>query len=344
MKQIILDLYYGNQLVDNLAESDAFPKIFNLNTLIFLISFLFFILLLSVFIFIIMPRLSKNPKKYYERYLTVRQELEKIDELYARRKMSFSEYSFTQFHYAKEYEYIIDYLSNFPEYKSKLKNYKLTIARLKNTDTETKLTDKEKKEQDTINHFVKVLMLPAVYYKKTEIYQALLDEGYSKEISERIVNKLAQLDVEFDSKEITQNRKAIELVDVLLEAKNKKKEEAIELESQKETGLPLSVIDTDKKQIDETKSPSSKIIFTNPNDVKIQDASTTIDLKELDRSKNRKPNSGEPVIYSRYDDKKVIVEKKSVISSIFGTAKSHSTPSVSEINDIFKNIEKKLKE
>lgn len=341
MKQIILDVYFGNQLVDNLAESDAFPKIFNLNTLIFLISFLFFILLLSVFIFIIMPKLSRTPKKYYERYLAVRQELEKIDQLYAKRKMPFAEYSFTQFHYAKEYEQIIDYLSGFPEYKSKLKNYKLITAR-SNTEPEKKLNDVEKKEQDTVNYFVRVLTPSAVYYKKAEIYQALLDEGYSKKISEKVVNKLDESGIEFGSKEQTQNRKAIELVDVLLEEKNKIKE-ASKSESPKETGSPLSVIETPKIQTEEPKSPTPKVIFNNPNDVKILDAPTIIDLKDLDKSKNTKQNFGEPVTYSKYDNYKFVAEKKTFFGSIFGALKPQKTPSVSEINDIFKNIEKKLK-
>lgn len=330
MNNIILDIYFGSQLADNLSESDAYSKIFNINNMTLFVTFLFIILIITIFVFVILPKTSKNPKRYFERYLKVRQELERIDQLYARRKMSFKEYSFTQFHYAKEYEHIVEYLFQFPEYKSKLRNYKITAT------NSIKSEPNIKKGYNTADYFVRILEPVAVYYKKSEIYQALLDEGYSKEISETVVNKLEEQGTAFNTKEITEDRKSIELVDVLLEEKNKKKEKQ----------LPYSSLTAVKNKSDKQEiliAPESKIILNNKNDIKITEAPTIIDLKDLDKSKSETPEFEEKITYSKYSEEKAENKKKGLFKSFSGIFKPQKNPSISDINDIFKNIEEKLK-
>ena len=129
MNKIILALYFGCNLAENVASDSKLYSIFTYNNLIIMLIVMFVILIISILVFLIIPKINKTPKKYYQRYLIVRKELDKIDELYARRKLSFENYAFTQFHYAKEYEHLIEYLSQFPEYKDKLKSYKLNYLR-----------------------------------------------------------------------------------------------------------------------------------------------------------------------------------------------------------------------
>lgn len=219
MGKIILDVYFGSKLAEELSSEANTATIFNSNNLFILSVIIFVTLVITIIVFLIIPKINKTPKKYYQRYLLVRKELERIDELYAKRKLSFENYAYTQFHYAKEYEHIIEYLSQFPEYKSKLKSYKLNLLKQREADKLPELSEKEIKDLETTNYFIKVLTPVAIYYRKEEIHQALLDEGYSKEISAGVIKGLEKADVDFNSKEITDNRKAIELVDVLLETK-----------------------------------------------------------------------------------------------------------------------------
>lgn len=235
MNNIILDVYYGSQLAQSISDASS-SSIFNQETFFIFLAIVIVIFIASIFVFLLIPKINRTPKKYYDRYLAVRKELERIDELYASRKLSFQNYAYTQFHYAKEYEHIIDYLSKFPEYKVKLKNYKLNTVKLRETEIETAPQKKENKEIEIIKYFIKVLTPVADYYRKDEIRQALLDERYSVEIADGVMKGLEKVGAEFNTKEITDNRKAIDLVDGLLENKINKKQEQIK---QKEQVTPI---------------------------------------------------------------------------------------------------------
>lgn len=342
MNNIILDLYFGSKLAENIASDSNLSSIFNYNVLIILLVVMVVVLIISIFVFFIIPRINKTPKKYYQRYLIVRGELEKIDELYAKRKLSFENYAHTQFHYAKEYEHLIEYLCQFPEYKDKLKTYKLNIKKTDSIDLAS-LSDKEKRNIDTTRYFIKFLLPVAEYYRKDEIYQAILDEGYSREISEGIISGLEKYGINFNSKEMSENRKAVDLVDSLLSNKS--------LSEKKDTKGKMAV--PNKSNFSNIKEKDSKDkddsgdyqnnIFSNKEASKSNlNAPTTIDLSDLIKEKSDKlkfadfsSNQGPAKGYK--NEKEVLISIKQILNS------KNNPHSISEINDIFENIDKKLK-
>lgn len=373
MKYILLAYYSGSKLAENIAFDSKLSAIFNINNLVIFLVVMIIVLTISIFVFLILPEINKTPKKYYQRYLKVREELEKIDKLYARRKLSFENYAFTQFHYAKEYEHLIDYLSQFPEYKDKLKSYKLNHLKT-NTKTE-RLSEEEKKNAEIINYFIRVLAPVAVYYRKNEVYQAILDEDFSKTIADGIINGLEKLEVKFNSKVLSENRKGIDLVDELIykkqdKNKQKKQEKTYEMPNVMDQSKYLSMkakqekdnaTDTKTPDIEKPKeTPKAEILEPQPKEIpddffkstadsKVGAEPTNIALKDLIKKQPQNLNFENTVTYSKFSEKsQPSIEpppaKKGLLSSIKNVFKSKkNTHSVSEINDIFDNIDKKLK-
>lgn len=321
MSGIILDVYFGSKLAQDLSKDTSFTNIFNLHNALYFIFFILIVFVLSVLFFYIIPKINRTPKKYYKRYLAVRKELEKIDELYAKRKLSFEDYVYTQFHYAKEYEHIINYLSKYPEYKILLKNYKLTVLRVNESSSGKDTSEQERKKAELINYFSNLLRPVVCYYKKSEVYQALLDENYAKDIAEGVVVTLDNSGVEFNSKELDKH-KHIDELDFLLESKRRKQDKQIT---------------TPKEQPKQTTEMSKETKG-------LQKESTIIDLAELTKQKPAKNYFDELTTFSKYPDKSPS-KKEGLFSSIFskGTPKGKKY-SVSEINDVFSKIEKILKE
>lgn len=345
MSNIILALYFGSKLAENIASDSAISNIFNYNTLIILLVVVFVVLIISIFVFLIIPRINKTPKKYYQRYLLVRKELEKIDELYAKRRLSFENYVYTQFHYAKEYEHLIEYLSQYPEYRVKLKTYKLNITKTKESIDLSILSEKERRNLDTTNYFITFLLPVAEYYRKDEIYQAILDEGYSKEISDGVVKGLEKHGINFNSKEMSENRKAVDLVDSLLDKKWRSEKTGVK----EKITTPDKYYSSDSKKIESTDNVkevsevSQSNIFSNNVDSKGSlNTDTTINLSDLIKEKSDKlklPNflRDQALGKDPKDEKDTPLSINKILKS------KNNSHSVSEINDIFKNIDKKLK-
>jgi hypothetical protein len=104
MDKIFLDVYFGQQIAENTINQSWLQTLNEFSTYIFL--FLFFILIMFLVAYL-MPVLFRNPKSYFKRYKIIREEMSKIDQLYSKKEISFEEYSFAQFNYAKEYENIV---------------------------------------------------------------------------------------------------------------------------------------------------------------------------------------------------------------------------------------------
>ncbi|MFA5746144.1 MAG: hypothetical protein WCX82_03775 [archaeon] len=302
MNNIFLDVYLGSKLAESISSDTTISNLFTYNNLFYLGIFLigtFFIFFVSFFL---IPKLFRNPQNYFKRYIVIREEMANIDELYTRKKMSFEDYSFAQFHYAKEYEHIIVYLSKFPQYKEKLQSYKISVVKIRETE-ESKLNNTDKQQLSTINYYVDLLRNPAVFYQKKEIYQAFLDEGYIPDIAEKVVSKLEDMGVEFASQDKDENHKINDLVNSLLASKKS------ELNYNFNTSINLKDLSTNKK--------------TSPNF-----GETTTTFSKLSKSKTENKD-----------------EKPLFWSTVKGIFKSKERPhTVTEINDIFKDIETTLKE
>lgn len=296
----ILDLYYGDYLIS--AASDAqtsfFSSLFS-SAYVYIIGVFLFFLFLVILTFFILPLIKKNPLKYYKRYLEIRKEMGKIDELYNQKKISFPDYSYAQFNYAKEYENIILFLSKFPEYKQRLQSYQL-----KGPEVETKIDSfEEKRDQIRINqiNFLTNLLFPkAKYYTEEEIEQAILDEGFSKDVSYLVVNKLRRQGVEFGSEKIEKTNKVVDLVNKIFPTK----EPNIEANANESIDL-------------------RKTIYSKP-------VNNSNYVNQIDFVDSNNPNK---------DQKENIFENLKTLLKPAPKKKEHS---ISEINDIFKDIEKSL--
>ena len=236
----------------------------------------------------------KNPETYFERYKVIREEIAKVDSLYLKKELSFEEYTFALFNYAKEYEIIVSFLSKYPEYKSKLQSYVI-----KGVSQESNIRSPDRKKQDTVDYLFDLLRAQKKYYSRSEIRQALLDEGFERNITELVLTKLDNYTVGYESDIKEDKSKIIDMINSLLS-----KQEKPEIRKEAEN---IDLSDLSKKK---------KSVFDN-----------------------------EPITFEKYPTKIKEEKKETVLSSIKNLFKSKpKVHTVSEINDVFADIEKRLKE
>lgn len=293
MNRVILDIYFGQQIAEN-AVVHSWVEIFNeASTYIYIGIILFLLIFLLSFL---LPKLFKSPKSYFKRYKQVREEMHKIDELYSTKKLSFEEYSFAQFHYAKEYEKIVKYLSQFPQYSSQLQSYKIKEAESREKEYQKRNVDKS-----VLNDadFLFDLLRPyGKYYTKDEIRQVILDEGFNIDIANLVLEKLERVHINFGSETKMDESKLVSILNSLL-AKN------AELQQSQENTINLQDLQTKKKLAFEK----------------------------------------EKVTIEKYPVEKETQAKPTFSSSLKGLFTRKPKPhTIAEINDVFAEIEKKLKE
>lgn len=293
MDAIVLDVYFVQQATGETSISSLFD-ILNNPVLIYVFLIIFGVILLFFLIFFIMSKF-KNPASYYERYKVIREEIAKVDDLYLKKKLSFEDYTFALFNYAKEYELIVSFLSKYPEYKPKLQSYTLKSVFPKENYTNTE----EKKKQERIFFFADLLRPHIKYYSRTEIEQALLDEGFTRDIAILILNKLDTFNLKYGTESKAERNAVVNIINSLL-SKQEKPE--------------------------------------------LYKGTSSFDLSDLSKKK-KNVFDNEPVTFEKYPVKAKIEEKKTFLSSITGIFKTKEKEhSVSEINDVFADIERRLKE
>ena len=296
MNRLFLDVYFGQQIAESTANNSWMQMFSDMSTYIFV--FITLILLLFLLTYL-MPLILRNPKTYFNRYKRIREEMNRIDELYVKKELSFEEYAFAQFNYAKEYETTVVYLSKFPEYKSQLQSYKIKETEFREKEYKT-INKADKNKIDTVDFLFDLLRSQAKYYTKGEIEQAILDEGFTRDIANLVVGKLEDIGTNFSSETKMQQSKVINIINSLL-AKNYE-------------NAP-------------TKGEAS-----------------SVNLNDLSK-KRKSVFEEEKVSFEKYPQAKKEIKKQSVLSSIKDLFKSKpKTHTVSEINDVFAEIEKRLKE
>lgn len=299
----ILDLYYGDHLatVASKGQISFFDGLFSSNYVYIIGAFIFFYILFLLFFFII-PLFKKNPLRYYKRYLEIRTEIQKIDDLYNKRKINFEDYSYAQFNYAKEYENIVTFLSKYPEYKERLESYRLEGPEVESTKDSFEEKQQQKKINQ-INYLTNLLLPKAKYYREQEVEQAILDEGFTKEISVGVINKLEKQGVVFGSETREKTNRLVNLVNKIMPT----------------------------KEITETSNMQNR---SNEN---------TIDLRNtVYTPKQQNKNYVNQINYS--ETKETQKEKENIFGNLKNLLSSKKkNHSISEINDIFKDIEQSLK-
>jgi len=298
MGDIFLGVYFGEKLAEGIPNYSLF-EIFSQTSILYILAFIIFVYFIFIGFFFIYPSFHKNPKTYFKRYNEIRENLMAIDDLYSKKKLSFEEYSFAQFNYAKEYEHIIVFLSKFPEYKSQLQSYKIKESE----NREKEISNLNKAEQQKIysaNFLCDLLKPHKRYYTRKEIEQSIIDEGFTKEIAKLVLIKLDDHGTDYGEETKLEQSKIVNIINALL-AKNS----------------------------ETAKSAPQQSSF---------------DIKDLERKKASKI-SEEKVTFEKYPTISKEQEKQGHLASIKSLFKSKPKPhTVSEINDIFAEIEKRLKE
>ena len=295
MKPIFLDVYFAQQFAENAGNTSisAIFDVFTKSNLVYIIVIIFGLILVFFLIFYLFSKF-KNPETYFERYKVIREEIAKVDSLYLKKELSFEEYTFALFNYAKEYEIIVSFLSKYPEYKSKLQSYVI-----KGVPQESNIRSPDRKKQDTVDYLFDLLRAQKRYYSRSEIRQALLDECFERNITELVLTKLDNYTGGYESDIKEDKSKIIDMINSLL-SKQEKPE--------------------------------------------IRKESENIDLSDLSKKK-KSVFDNEPITFEKYPTKIKEEKKETVLSSIKNLFKSKpKVHTVSEINDVFADIEKRLKE
>lgn len=295
MKPIFLDVYFAQHFAESAGNTSisAIFDVFTKSNLVYIIVIIFGLILVFFLIFYLFSKF-KNPETYFERYKVIREEIAKVDSLYLKKELSFEEYTFALFNYAKEYEIIVSFLSKYPEYKSKLQSYVI-----KGVPQESNIRSPDRKKQDTVDYLFDLLKAQKKYYSKSEIRQALLDECFERNITELVLTKLDNYTGGYESDIKEDKSKIIDMINSLL-SKQEKPE--------------------------------------------IRKESENIDLSDLSKKK-KSVFDNEPITFEKYPTKIKEEKKETVLSSIKNLFKSKpKVHTVSEINDVFADIEKRLKE
>ena len=334
MYPILLTVYTGESLIgDSFKKSfiDAIPQ----NSLFYLLLFLLIVFLFYVLFVFILPLSKKNPEKLFKRYREVRQNVEVIDDLYNRKKLTYDEYVSLQFESAKEYEHLIIILSKFPEYKQKLESYSLVTASSKEiadiTIENKKQTAEDKTKKKEIDYLFNTLLPRAKYFSEDEIKLAIRDVGYGRDIAIAVIKRIKDSGIAFGSVIEPKTNKVADFVNTLFASKTK------------DVDIDKEIIETNKKSIE------TGTMFTNKQSAINKKADVVIDIRETIRSSKNKPQAPieKNIDLSRVDEPIIIPKKKGGIIAAFKVLFSKKKPevhSVDEIKDIFKDIENALKE
>lgn len=277
-------------------------------------------LIIFLLFIILFPLFKRSPEKLYRRYLFLREEMAKVDDKYSKKKLLYTEYLSMQFLNMQEFYDIIKKLKEIPEYKTKLQNYTfkndfkepVSSSYVPIKKPVVKLTEEESNKKQ-VEKLVTILKPKVNLYTKEDVYGVLIAEGFSKEITENVLTNLSKEDVKFSN--------------INSSSLNKKE-------------LSLSIDNFfDGTRSTTGKSKTSYSIFDKPEYKK--------DIFKDDfKTKEMNLNKIEDVESKVKKDKEVIDNPSFMqrIKSIFKKKEEKvQVHSADEIDNIFKNIEKELK-
>ena len=299
--------YFTKSLFDIISQT-------NLIYFLVIFSVLYVFYILSIFIF---PHIKKNPRELYKKYIFVRGQMESIDSRFTKKIISFEQYVSMQFSYAKEFEKIITDLAKFPEYKNKIENYKL--PQINATEQEFTFSNSYKNNLETerekkINFLYNLLFSKAKYYFYDELKIAMLDEGFKEDVILEVLDKIKSNGVVFASENKSNKGKITSFINNLFVKK-------------KNIDVDQEIINTNNNKRQERIDNAKKVRSDDfdPFSVKNKDLINIKDMIKIAK-KNELPIVN---VLLDENDKSISNKKK---------------PTINEINNIFTDIEKSLKE
>ena len=361
MYQILLEFYSGDSLISEPVKQsiiDTIPQ----NTLFYILLALLLMYFAYVLFFFIMPLTKKNPVELFNQYKEIRKKVEDVDELYSNKKLSYADYVSPQFESAKEYERIIALLVKYPEYKTKIASYNLVAATSKEIVGDAKIQKQinvtERERQKKIEALYTLLLPKAKYYTEDEIRLAIKDEDFSRDIAIAVIDKIKDTGVVFGSQVELKTNRVAEFINTLFASKSNTVDidkELVErnkrrLIAEKMDDKKALAIENAKKKLSQVKDVSVTkppiVTTTSP-----KPKGEIIDIKEVVESSKERSNQLEPIIdFYKIEERRSVAKKKKggIVAAIrvlfHGNQQEKEIHSVDEINDIFKEIDKSLRE
>jgi len=167
-------------------------------------SFVFFLkiglicVLLAILFFVIIPKIRKHPQRMFLKYKSIRKKLFKLDDDFRAKKLTPVQYSNLQTKYLTEHERLATILSKYPEYLEKLAELKKEENGFKVSFSENAvMNDLEEDVDNQISLLYNLLLPQAKYYSEEEIKQAVLDEGFSEQVADKVINMMKNKNVQF---------------------------------------------------------------------------------------------------------------------------------------------------
>jgi len=212
---IFLFVDFAEQLGEDFTVSAFLESLFSSVFFYAAIIFILF-LLIFLFFFLIKPAVSEeNPERLYKKYLKLKEDMSKIDDLFLMREISYQDYVYAQFNNANEYEKTIIALSQHPEYKGRLKTDSIMHSRERDQE-EKNLYKTGYLLKRKIDLLCEILAPQAKYYTKDELRQGVLDQGYGINIADGVVEKLADDGASFGSEGKQRKKKTNKLFSKLV--------------------------------------------------------------------------------------------------------------------------------
>jgi len=318
---MILNIFTDLASNFNSNISSDFYNALPLNLIFFVIIIIFGLTIFLIFSFLILPLFKRSPEKLYKKYLYLRDEMQKIDDQYSAKKIIFDEYVSLQFLNAQEYYAIVKQLAANPDFKSKLKGYTLKDNFEKSSSSfrqsaPVKLTPNEM-EKKQVDKLCEVLKPKASMYTKEDIYAVLLSDGFSNKLIESVIRELINQNVVFSKKASSPEvKKDLSLfLDNLFESKSDESNKSVSKEDD------ISGVMSNKKETSTLFEKDFKRKELNFD--KVEDVDYTF---KSDVDVKKKPGFFKR-LFSIFKKKEVPVKK----------------PSITEIDNILKNIESEIK-
>lgn len=314
---MILNIFSEIVEIFNENIKDSFLNAISLDFIYISIFIIFLLVIFLLFSFLILPLFKPSPERLYRKYLFFRDEMKRIDLLYSQKKIIFEEYVSMQFINAQEYYKVVKLLSSDKNYKSKLQAYTLQDNQLKsnNYQTTTRKLNSEEIFEKQKNKLCDILRPKVSNYSKEDIYSVLLYEGFDDNLIKAVLRKLISENVIFSKSSNTS-------------------------ENKKDLSLFLNDLIRGKEAANFKNLKTSESISFEKRD---RDDFFKDDLKR----KELNFNSIDEVDYTFKKEELIIPEKPSFFKRLFSVFKKKEeptkSPSITEVDNILKNIEKELK-
>ncbi|HPC09897.1 MAG TPA: hypothetical protein PLN85_02340 [archaeon] len=198
MTFLFFEIYSGKSMGNGAITQNSAKLFFSKQSFVFFLKIGLICVLLAILFFVIIPKIRKHPQRMFLKYKSIRKKLFKLDDDFRAKKLTPVQYSNLQTKYLTEHERLATILSKYPEYLEKLAELKKEENGFKVSFSENAvMNDLEEDVDNQISLLYNLLLPQAKYYSEEEIKQAVLDEGFSEQVADKVINMMKNKNVQF---------------------------------------------------------------------------------------------------------------------------------------------------